>query len=190
MKLNATVKISVVNIYDDMQDVIVRTRSYTIINSDELKEALKNMRNDMGVRISDMALHQSGLMILKVKEVHMMFNKYNPTRAGKYINLPKWISLKKARINIKNKDEKCFKYAIQCGYHKIYEKSHPQNFYHHKKIDDDLNLAGVNFPANNNDIDKFEELNHNVSVNVFEVDGQQEQIVISRKLNFQMLNVI
>ena len=38
MKLNATVKISVVNIYDDMQDVIVRTRSYTMINSEELKK--------------------------------------------------------------------------------------------------------------------------------------------------------
>ena len=32
MKLNATVKISVVNIYDETQDVIVRTRSYTIYN--------------------------------------------------------------------------------------------------------------------------------------------------------------
>ena len=39
MKLNATVKISAVNIYDEMQDVIVRTRSYTIINSDELKKS-------------------------------------------------------------------------------------------------------------------------------------------------------
>ena len=75
MKLNATVKISVVNIYDEMQDVIVRTRSYTIINSDELQEALKNMRNDIGARISDMALYQSGLMIVKIKEIHMMFNK-------------------------------------------------------------------------------------------------------------------
>ena len=108
MKVNATVKISVVNIYEEMQDVIVRTRSYTVINSDELKKTLNNMRNDMGVRISDMALYQSGLMIVKIKEIHMMFNKYNPTRAGKYINLPKWISLKKACINIKNKDEKCF----------------------------------------------------------------------------------
>ena len=51
MKLNATVKISVVNIYEDMQDVIVRTRSYTIIDPDELQEALKNMRNDIGARI-------------------------------------------------------------------------------------------------------------------------------------------
>ena len=182
MKLNATVKISVVNIFDEMQDLIVRTRSYTIINSDELQEALKNMRNDIGARILDMALYQSGLMVVKVKEIHMMYNKYNPTRAGKYINLPKWISLKKACINIKNKDEKCFKYAIQCGYHKIYEKSHPENIYHYKKIEDGLGFDGINFPANNNDIDKFEELNHNVSVNVFEVDDEQEQIVIGRKL--------
>ena len=182
MKLNATVKISVVNIYDEMQDVIVRTRSYTRIDSDELQEALKNMRNDIGARILDMALYQSGLMVVKVKEIHMMYNKYNPTRAGKYINLPKWISLKKACINIKNKDEKCFKYAIQCGYHKIYEKSHSENFYHYKKMEDCLNFDGVTFPANNNDIDKFEELNHNVSVNVFEVDDEQEQIVIGRKL--------
>ena len=133
MKLNATVKISVVNIYGEMRDVIVRTRSYTIIDSDELKKALNNMRNDIGVRISDMALYQSGLMIVKIKEIHMMYNKYNPTRAGKYIKLPKWISLKKACINIKNKDEKCFKYAIQCGYHKIYAKSHSENYYHYKK---------------------------------------------------------
>ena len=103
MKLNATVKISLVNISDDMPDVIVRTWSYTTINSDELQEALKNMRKDIRVRISDMALYQSGLMIVKMKEIHMMLNKYNPTRAGKYINLPKWISLKKACINIKNK---------------------------------------------------------------------------------------
>ena len=94
-----------------MQDVIVRTRSYTIINSDELKAALKNMRNDIGARILDMALYQPGFMVVKVKEIHMMYSKYNPTRAGKYINLPKWISLKKACINIKKRDHTCFLYV-------------------------------------------------------------------------------
>ena len=38
---------------------------------------------------------------------------------------------------------------------------------------------GVKFPANN-DTDKFEELNQNVSVNMFEVDDENEQTVISR----------
>ena len=139
------------------------------------------MRNGIGANILDMALYQSGLMVVKVKEVHMMYNKYNPTRARKYINLPKWISLKKACINIKNADDKFFD-AIQCGYHKIYEKSHPENFCHYKKIEDGLNFDVLKFPANNHDIDKFEELNHNVSVNVFEVQDEQEQIVVSRNL--------
>ena len=40
---------------------------------------------------------------------------------------------------------------------------------------------GVKFPANN-DTDKFEELNQNVSVNMFEVDDENEQTVISRKI--------
>ena len=171
MKLNATVKISVVNIHDEMQDVIVRTRSYTEIDSDELKAALKNMRNNIGARVLDMALYQSGLMVVKAKEIHMTYNKYNPTRAGKYINLPKWISLRK-RVLTLNTDDKCLTYAIQCGYHKIYETSHQEKKYHYKKMEDGLNFDGFNVPANNHDIDKFEELNHNVSVNLFKVDDE------------------
>ena len=57
---------------------------------------------------------------------------------------------------------------------KSMKKSHSGNFYHYKKIEDCLNFDGVTFPANN-DIDRFEELNHNVSVNVFGVDEEQEQ---------------
>jgi len=107
---------------DEMQDVIVRTRSYTTMNSDELQEALENMRHDIGAIILDMALYQSGLMVVKLKEIKMVYHKYNPTRAGKYINLSKWIALKKSCINIKNKDDTCFKHAIQCGSQKGIEK--------------------------------------------------------------------
>ena len=110
-----------------------------------------------------------------------MYNKYNPTRAGKYINLPKWKSLKKAYINVENKDDKCFKSAIQCGSHKVYWTTHPENFYHYKNIEDDLHFDGIKFPANN-DTDKFEELNQNVSVSMLEVDDENEQTAISRKL--------
>ena len=39
----------------------------------------------------------------------------------------------------------------------------------------------MSFPANNNDIDIFEENNKSISVNVYEIDDN-EQIVISRKL--------
>ena len=58
-----------------------------------------------------------------------------------------------------------------------------QNFYHYKNIEDDLHFDGVKFPANNGTAKSyFEELNQNVSVNMFEVDDENGQTIISRKL--------
>ena len=56
-------------------------------------------------------------------------------------------------------------------------------------IEDDLHFDGLKFPANN-DTDKFQELNQNVSVNMFEVDDENVQTIISRKLSKKMLNAI
>ena len=89
------------------------------------------------------------------------------------------MSVKKSCINIKNKDDKCFKYAIQCGSHKTYWNTHPENWYHYKNIENDLHFDGIKFPAND-DTDKFK-INENVSLNMFEVDDENEQTVISRK---------
>ena len=50
-------------------------------------------------------------------------------------------------------------------------------------MNSELNFEGVNFPANNNDIDRFEENNKDVSINVFEIDDETNDVVISRKLN-------
>lgn len=44
---------------------------------------MKCMRQDIEA-VLDMTLDQSGLMIATVSEIHGMYSKYNPTRAGKY----------------------------------------------------------------------------------------------------------
>ena len=43
-------------------------------------------------------------------EIHIV--EYNPTKGSTYIPLPDWITNKKAIVNIKNKDEKCFIWCI------------------------------------------------------------------------------
>ena len=110
-----------------------------------------------------------------------MYSKYNPTRAGKYIELPEWVQKKKACINIKNQDDKLLKNSIECGYCNICDKAHPEKMFHYKKIESDLIFDGMSFPANNNDIDTFEENNKSIPIHVYEIDDN-EQIVISRKL--------
>ena len=48
--------------------------------------------------------------------------------------------------------------------------------------EDDVHFEGIKFPADN-DTDKFEELNQNVSANMLEVDDENGQTIISRKLH-------
>ena len=53
-------------------------------------------------------------------------NKISLSRGGSYINSPEWLKNKKATINPKNSDDKCFQYALTVAL--IYEqiKKDPQ----------------------------------------------------------------
>ena len=43
-----------------------------------------------------------------VNVLYYNLNKVNLSRCGSYIDYPKWLKNKKATINPKNKDNKCF----------------------------------------------------------------------------------
>ena len=44
----------------------------------------------------------------------------------------------------------------------------------HKKLDSDLNFGGIGLPADNNDIDIFEENNRSKSCNAFKVNENEQ----------------
>ena len=69
----------------------MRTRSIT--NEEELRVKTCCQQHETRYRNNnlDMALYQSGLVISKVVETHIMHSKYHPTRAGKYIQLPAFV---------------------------------------------------------------------------------------------------
>jgi hypothetical protein len=47
-------------------------------------------------------------VLSRIVKVELKINKYNPLRGNSYIPLPKILANKKAIINIKNNDNKCF----------------------------------------------------------------------------------
>ena len=161
-----------------------RSRRYEITNKEDIPKTLSQMATDIEIQMDKMELSESGLVITKIDKLTFHYDKYNPTRGGKFIALPKWVQNKKACINIKNKDEMCFKYCIQCGVYKIYEKDHGCEMYHYKKIEDTLKWDNVRFPSCNVDIDTLEENNKGIiSVNVYALDEEdgKESVIIYRK---------
>ena len=147
---------------------ILSLSCFNISNEDELSQILENSIKYILLQIQNLEISTSNLHVKKILLITIHYNKYDPTKAGKYIELPKWIKLKKTCINIKNKDQKCFKYYIQSVIYDKISKHHPEEIFHYNKLKNYiLNWDGVNFPIDNRDIDRFKKIKKLVSINVF-----------------------
>ena len=81
VQIHKDIKLAAQNAFAEAQEAIVRLRSYTTIGSDESKNALQNMRQDIDTMIMEMALYQRGFMIAKVSGVHIMYHKNKPNKS-------------------------------------------------------------------------------------------------------------
>ena len=162
----------------------IRSRRYNVLNEEDLNKAVNNAGNDIILILENKQLKKSGLRLKKVNKITIHYDKYDPTRAGQYIELPRWIAFKKACINIKNYDNLCFKYCVLCRFYEIDKEDHAERLHHYNKLVENDNFKkwdGVEFPACNEDIDKFEAVNENtISVNVYTVDKDVDKIRADR----------
>ena len=103
-------------------------------------------------------------------------NKVSLTRDGSYIDSPIWIKNKKATINPKNNDDKCFQYAftIALNYEKI--KKDPQRISKIKPFIDQYNWKDIDFPSHSKDWKKFESNNKLIALNISYVPHNTEKI--------------
>ena len=61
-----------------------------------------------------------------VDVLYYNLNKVSLSRDGSYIDSPKWLKHKKATINPKNEDDKCFQYALTVALNYEQIKDHPE----------------------------------------------------------------
>ena len=102
-------------------------------------------------------------------EIHTV--EYNPNKGSSYIDLPSWIKNKKAIVNIKNKDDKCFLWCILRYLHPRDRDEERINDL--KKYEFSLNTKGITFPMKVNNITQFEKLNPDLpGINVFSKDDK------------------
>ena len=99
----------------------------------------------------------------------------DPLRASTYHQLPAWIRNTKCVINIKRKDEKCFKYAVLAGLYDAPHNPHPVFSYTSFEIQEDASdFSMLTFPVTLRSIGKFEQKN-NISVNVYAIDKRERK---------------
>ena len=114
---------------------------------------------------------------------------YDPLAGSSYFPLP--LELKnsmKSLINLKNKDDKCFKWC-HIRFINPQSKNSERINKQDTKIESTLGYGGINFPMKARDYEIIEE-RFNINVNVFGYENRIFPLYISKKFNEQVLNVL
>ena len=96
-------------------------------------------------------------------KVDMNIAKYNPLKTSSYIELPIEIKNKRACVNVKNKDNKCFLWAVTSALYPVKNNVCCTSSY--KKNLKYVNDEDITYPFDHNNVnlEKFE-IKNNVSI--------------------------
>ena len=97
------------------------------------------------------------------------FNKISLSRGKSYIDSLKWLKNKKATINPKNNDDKCFQYAVAAALNHEQILKNPQRIAKIKPFIDQYNWKEIDFPSYSKDWKKFESNNKSIALNILYV---------------------
>ena len=139
------------------------------LRADEAMKLVEDSFKSIEAKIQSYAQDGSAWQFKEVEQLEIHTTEHNPVNGSSYIDLPKWIKDKKAIINIKNKDDKCF---LWCILRYLYPRDRDEERIGDlKKYEFSLNTKGITFPMKLKDIIKFENLNPDLpGINVFYLD--------------------
>ena len=94
-------------------------------------------------------------------------------RDGSYIDSPDWIKKKKATINAKKTEDKCFQYAATVALNFEEIESHPERVSNIKPLINKYNWEGINYPSKINDWKTFEKNDPTIALNIFYIKEKE-----------------
>ena len=122
---------------------------------DEIEEEIQRVEETAG----------SGWVFLEIENLTLHTSKWEPTNAGSYIDLPPALKNKQAIINMKNRDNECFKWCVLRALYPT--NNHPERIDKNlKSKEDTLNMEGINYPVDFRGVDRFESQNPDISISI------------------------
>ena len=109
-------------------------------------------------------------------------HKTSLKRGNSYIKSSDWIANKKAIINRKNVDDRCFEYSIVVALRHNEIKTHLERIEgNHHLFSCDYNWCGIDFPAGIKEWKRFEKNNETTALNILQVPHDKVKITHAYK---------
>ena len=141
----------------------------------DIDSIVQSMINHMAQQVDNPALRDSKFVFDKILHTDISNHRLILTRGSSYIKLPDWLVKKKAILNPKNLDEKCFKWAVIAGlkWEEI-DRDH-QRVSKLRRYENEFDWSGITYPVSTRDISKFERRNE-IGVNILALNGKTPYI--------------
>ena len=146
--------------------VFFNGKAKTITKADDIEHELNMSRQEILNVIDKWVSEGSGWVIDRIDSHYINVTTYTPLHGSSYIELPTELkNPKKGLINIKNKDDKCFRWC-HIRYLNPQERNPQRIKKEDKEIINELNYDGIDFPLSQKHYNKVEKQN-NIRINVF-----------------------
>lgn len=124
----------------------LNTKNDIIYGDTDLKQWFEeNIVEKILRNLDEFQERDSGWALSSVINLTININKYSPQIGSSFIELPRQIEIKKACVNVRNYDNKCFKWAVLSALHPADKDANRVQKYHHYSAE--LNFTGIHFPT-------------------------------------------
>ena len=161
-------------------------KEFTIINKDQIINALDKAAEEINNKIAEWLSEGSGWFIEEVQHHYVNIVKYVPLRGNSYLPLPEeQHHHNKGLINLKNEDDKCFQWCHVR--HLNLQKKDPQRI----KLTDrefakGLDYSGITFPVTIKQIPQIERQNE-ININVLVMKKNQSILSMFQKKDMEII---
>ena len=130
-----------------------------------------DITTDLDNEIQTRDMEGSGWNVQGINHLKIYFHKTNPINGMTYVEFPIRTN---AILNIQNNDTYCFLWSILASIHPV--NKDPQRVSKYIPYQIELNITDIDFSngIKITDIDKFEKLNNQLSINVFEYSKEDD----------------
>ncbi|XP_065640589.1 uncharacterized protein LOC136073148 [Hydra vulgaris] len=161
-----------------------KTKAEVVLESTNLNDFYERAEQRILELLAAFQRTKSSWRFISVEKMNIDIIEYKPLKGKSYIPLPKELASKKAIINMKNKDNECFKWCVARFFNP--KDDHPERVDKNlKEQDKKLNWEKIEFPVSLHQITQFEKNNQDISINVFGYESSVHPLRISNEKNRQ-----